>query len=435
MARLEGKEMDVATDTTKHLLERFRAIRQAWDLQQGEAETLAQNRALLPLHEWLRRGVDLPEVVVRAVQVLMADSERPAIHKRPAINEVIQAISDVWASAGLKPQDTLILRGMILAAWPEDLAAGGFEFAPLLDSAWMALKSKTNKEMWTETWRQRLATGIQPNVAEKPLETSANATQASRNEVGEVPDLNKIISDIDNVEGVISGQWGNPHGVRMGRVLRAHHSTLGVLVNQANAFRDVLDETRTDLSNLSDQVSETLSSPAPQIHLLWWGQAKYSHLTRRPYRRITDPIERVWWMAWECSELALGLEVEPVESFLVETLHQFDTGKEDRKRPLWEWVSELVSVLRSLHGKDPYRQAMVMSTRLKTLSSKDPLGLPITWARLEASGATTPEGTLEERFREQVALDPEAPIAQSDWAAWIFREAMLDRRFQNFGGQ
>jgi hypothetical protein len=272
-------------------------------------------------------------------------------------------------------------------------------------------------------------------VAEKPPETADDATQASGNEVVEVPDLNKSISDIDGIENFISGNWGGGHGARMGRVLRAHHSTLGVLANQTNTFRDLLDDVRTDLSNLSDQVSGTLSSPDPQLRLLWWGQAKYSHLTRRSYRRITDPMERVWWMAWECSELALGLEVEPAESFLIETLYQFDTEREDRKRPLWEWVSELVSVLRSLHGKDPYRQAMVLSTRLRGLASKDALGLPITWARLEASGSITPEGSLEEQFRDQVALDPEVSITQSDWAAWIFREAMLDRRFQKLGGQ
>jgi hypothetical protein len=185
----------------------------------------------------------------------------------------------------------------------------------------------------------------------------------------------------------------------------------------STALADLANQTGNALNNLAGQSPSTLD-------LLWWGQSRYSQAARRPYRRIKDATERLWWMAWEASELALGLPADPAASFLVETLYQLEgTAVEKQERPLKDWLGELISMLRSL----PQTDTLIMSETLEELATEDALGLPVTWARLEAMNPKGKDSDFGERAREALALDVDAQLSRGDWAAWLFREALLDR--------
>jgi hypothetical protein len=431
----------MATDDAAQLAERFREIRQEWDLRSGEAETQAQNKALAPLHAWLRTGVNSPEVVIRAVQVLMADPERPAIHKRHAVNYVFKQISKAWESAGLKEQDVLILRGMLLAAWPQALGDGGFALAPLLNSAWACIPGRFSKQGQLEEWREHLVTSPR---ASSPAPSSKPPSEAKITEglkALKAPDHASEIAEIQRS----SNHYTSNVATSAAQLFKAHQDILSSVTGQLNTQQKVLKQFETTLSGLSDRVSNTshaLSqlnetvSQADQLDLLWWGQARYSSITRLPYRRIADDTERLWWMAWESSELATALEVEPAACFLIETLYQLDKRVDAPKRPLKEWLDELLEALRRIHGKEEqHANAMTMSDQLETLAREDALGLPVTWARLQAANSKPFEGSIEERIRTDIAVDPDTLLDLGDWAAWIFRESLLDRRLAEFGEQ
>jgi hypothetical protein len=132
-------------------------------------------------------------------------------------------------------------------------------------------------------------------------------------------------------------------------------------------------------------------------------------------------------MAWEASELALGLPADPAASFLVETLHQLEGNVDTPKRPLKDWLGELIPVLRDLQQTSQHADTLALSGTLQELAQEDALGLPVTWARLEAANSKGKDSDLAERAREALGLDVDEPISRGDWAAWLFREALLDR--------
>jgi hypothetical protein len=420
----------MATDAAQ-LAQRFRDIRQEWDLRPGEVEAQAQNKALAPIHAWLRTGMNSPEVVIRAVQVLMADPERPAIHKRTAVKQVFNQIAQAWESAGLKEQDVLILKGMLLATWPLELSEGGFALAPLLDSVWMALGSRLGKEKQLGQWRRNLATTAVEAPSPSSHSKSFDYKRLTPLGMVEVPNLDDRFNELEVT-----------NNSRSAKLFRSQQQVLMSFANQLNATTQILNYFDNSFASLTaqtnntthslNQLSEELSQP-DQLNLLWWGQARYSNITRKPYRRISDATERLWWMAWESSELAIDLEVEPAACFLLETLYQLDKRVEDTKRPLKDWLAEFIAALRRIHESGQHVKAMAMNDRLENLAEEDALGLPITWARLEAANPRPSEGSLEERIRTEVAIDPETLIDLGDWAAWIFRESLLDRRLGEFG--
>jgi hypothetical protein len=431
----------MATDDMAQLADHFREICQEWNLSAGEAQIQAHKKALAPLHAWLLTGVDSPEVVIRAVQVLMADPERPANRKRPAVKQLFKQLSQAWGSVGLNEEDVLILRGMLLATWPRELREGGFALAPLLDSAWVGIPGRVDKQKHLQEWRRQLATAEQPS---SPVILS----------------IRKISNESKRAAGLVEVQAPDPEG-RLARlqnhvnrysdhgashsheVLKEHQQVFSVFAHQLNITKNILEHFDKDIAALTGQVTEITSalqelsearSQPGQLDLLWWGQAKYSTTTRLPYRRIADDTERLWWMAWESSELATALEVEPAACFLIETLYQLDKRIDAPKRPLKEWLAELLEALRRIHGKDEqHADAMAMSDHLETLAREDALGLPVTWARRQAANPKPFDGSLEERIRTDIAVDPDTLLDLGDWAAWIFREALLDHRLWEFG--
>jgi hypothetical protein len=417
----------VAQDTENQLADRFREIRRAWDLRPGETETQAQNSALMPLHTWLRTGTEDLEVPLVAAQVLMVDPEMPAVHKRRALAHVFDQVSTAWKSAGFQEQDVLILRGMLLAAWPHELKTGGFALVPLLDSAWQAISGRASREKFIQEWRQQLLSPTSTAAAgSSGIERKDEAQQTIRQLLHiNVADTGPITQTLKKLTVV---QQFATVAQNTATALEAHHGALNALANQLNLANASLIRLDGGLSVLFNHVNTLGQGTGSQAMLLWWGQARYSHNLRIPYRRISDAMERLWWMTWDCAELAQQLEVEPAASFLVETLFQVDRTVDAHKRPLVTWVAEFIEALRRIRAQGSSVDALAPGQRLSEFAEDDLLGLPVTWARLEAAKDRPSPGALEEHLRTQVGLDPQALIDRGDWAEWVFREALLDQK-------
>ncbi|HVG60997.1 MAG TPA: GTPase-associated system all-helical protein GASH, partial [Hyalangium sp.] len=207
-----------------------------------------------------------------------------------------------------------------------------------------------------------------------------------------------------------------------------YSTTVEALINDIQALAKHLSSINKTALRETKQSLRT-SSLNQEQELLWWGQARYSTILGKPYRRIEDAAERLWWMAVEASALATDVDVEPAASFLMETLLQIDDDI-NTKRPLRDWLTELFKTLRRLHAGKQYADsdAMKLTNTLKQILEKDPLGLPVSWVHLQAIDSTLQEADFAERAKESLGLDLDIPIDRGEWAAWVFRESLLDWR-------
>lgn len=418
------------TDSEKTPAMRLNDLRREWGLKSSdEATAQAQNKALEPLSEWLRSGEESPEVIVRAVQVLLADPELSDVDRRPAVETVIHQVSEIWANAGLEAQGMLGLQAMLLAAWPYDLTYGGFALPPFFDSAWEVMRGRARQRTQLNAWRNQLplpgaeADSVQDVGLEAPT-VSVSSPEIPFSE----PDPNlqhlQVFKD--------SNAYFSHIGKQLIDILEGHRRGLAILDNRTKSTIKVASAAITRLvSQLGPALTASLTQSRTMSNFLWWGQSRYSQAARRPYRRIENATERLWWMAWEASEIARGLAVDPAASFLVETLYQVEGKADDQKRPLKDWLGELIPVLRSLQQNRQHTEILTLSEPLRELATEDALGLPVTWARLEAENPKGQGSDIWERAREALALDLDAPISRGDWAAWLFREALLDRHLQD----
>ncbi|HYO52421.1 GTPase-associated system all-helical protein GASH [Archangium sp.] len=418
------------TDSEKTPAMRLNAIRREWGLSAvDEATAQAQSKALAPLAKWLREGEDSPEVVIRAVQLLLADPELSGVDKRPAVETVIHQVSNLWANAGVEAQGMFGLQAMLLAAWPYDLNRGGFALAPLFDSAWEVMRGRTRQRAQINTWRQQVQVEDdgREDTSEIELDVPSLTPQA---EPLTLPDLRPNFENLNKLR--MAGQSVGTQVAEIISIVEGHKNGLTILARRLEPTLEVIPEAITNLVNqIEPALNGLLSQSRATQDFLWWGQSRYSQATRRPYRRIEDATERLWWMAWEASELALDLPADPAASFLVETLYQLEGKVDDQKRPLKVWLGELIPVLRNLHQTGQRTDTLAMSETLEELATEDALGLPVTWARLEAMNPKGQDSDIGERARKALAIDVDAPISRGDWAAWLFREALLDRRLHD----
>jgi hypothetical protein len=419
--RIGGKELAVAKDAEKTPAARLNQIRREWGLDTvDEATAQAQNKALEPLQEWLKTGVDSPEVVVRSVQVLLANPETPGVEKRRSVSEVVEQVSTIWARAGVGSQGLLGLQAMLMAAWPYDETNGGFELVPMLDSAWSTRRGGERYQPLINEWRKAVC---QPS--ETPPQ-DLKATAAANVPVPALPALETLKAETQmlHLRQHVGVQWTyNAFANQLVGVLDAHNADLKNLSNYLTTLPNTLGGITKSInavaSQLKNQVNDALERHRSEAQLLWWGQARYSRRLHNPYRRITNPDERLWWMAWEASELAVGLEVEPAASFLVESMLQLGDDV-DHKLPLKQWLQSLMSVLR----RSEWRHGL--ANQLEELAKADCLGLPVTWARLQTENAEEPGALIENVAREALGMDLDAEIDRGEWASWVFREALLD---------
>ncbi|KFA93007.1 GTPase-associated system all-helical protein GASH [Archangium violaceum] len=414
------------TDSEKTPTMRLNAIRREWGLSSvDEATAQAQGKALEPLAKWLREGEDSPEVVVRAVQLLLADPELSGVDKHPAVETVIRQVSDLWANAGVEAQGMFGLQAMLLAAWPYDLNSGGFALAPLFDSAWDVMQGRTRQRAQLNAWRQLLL--VQTDDGDSTDDVQLDVPDVA---IG-APAIHWPEND-PNLQHLAKYKEQNAFfshvGAQIIDLFKINRQGFVAVVTWANSIRTEISKALANLTHQTETALNNASSRSPStLDLMWWGQSRYSQAARRPYRRIENTTERLWWMAWEASEFALNLPSEPAASFLVETLYQLEGNVNEPKRPLKDWLGELILMLRGTAPTD----ALIMSETLKELATEDALGLPVTWARLEAMNPKGKDSDIGERAREALALDVDAPISRGDWAAWIFREALLDRHLHD----
>jgi hypothetical protein len=412
----------VAKDSEKTPAQILNQIRKEWGFEVDEPTAKAQAEALVPLQKWLSTGVESPDVVIRSVQVLLADPEIPGLDQRSAIQEVSQAVAETWRNSGQGPQGVLGLQALILAAWPHEKRQGGFALTSLLDSAWPVIagrdRCRPRINAWRESMLERTAKGS-PQIPAAPKAVKKQIDQLAPLKVT-TPDWMQLLERLR-----VLAASGRNHGTdQVLSMLETHKTDLTSLAGAVGPVIDTLNTVSTALEDLKSQISaemaRILQSYRAESEFLWWGQARYSQSRVMPYRRIKDPDERLWWMAWESSELAVGLDVEPAASFLVETLIQVGDDINE-KRPLKDWIRRLVPVLRRTY------QDYSLSKKLAELASEDALGLPVTWACLEAANSERQDATLEERARAETGLNLDVGIDRGEWAAWVFREVLLDR--------
>ncbi len=413
-----GKESPVAKDSEKNPAARLNQIQKEWGLSDkvDESTAKAQAQALVPLQKWLATGAKSPNVVIRSVQVLLADPEIPGVDQRTALNEVSTQLSETWAKVGQGQEGVLGLQAMLLAAWPHESRQGNFALAPLLDSAWSAVKGRDRCRSRLDAWRRSLLHS-QTGGSNKPQAARAAAPKVSVQANG--PAIAAVGTAMTHLRSHAGARFYEAVGSQLATVLEAHNSDIQSLFDFVNVLPEPINNA---LSELKSQISSELifqQALRTETEFLWWGQARYSQALRIPYRRIKNPDERLWWMAWESSQLARHLDAEPAASFLVETLDQVGDDITE-KRSLKDWIQALISTLRNaknLHVGNP----------LAELASEDPLGLPVTWARLEVADSEFEEAALEEKAREKTGLSLDVELDRGDWAAWVFRECLLDR--------
>jgi hypothetical protein len=415
--------MSETTDTTQResigeealerARERLNDIWSAWGLALDTATSTTQMGALKDVMAWLARGEQEPFRVVRAVQYLLCDPERPGAHKRPAWAPLKRTVLGKWGSVANQAADVRLLQALLLAAWRDLPVRGGFRRAELLSSAWDARMAREPEEQAAiqEVWSSWV-------VDEPPAPTTPSARPQKNTLTKNGYDWSKVDQSLAKLQEQITVG----HGVQTWA-----QSLLPLQQEQLAAMKKVELDHRTALLTLSSQLVTQLDEmrnaaeevrSAPLLQLLWWGQARYSRTLRRPYRRFPEKSDIPFWAAWEASQIAFDakVEVEPAAAYLVEVLHSLGLDVEEKK-PLREWMIELHA---SLARADDNVHSVCPA--LTKLASEDALGMPVTWVRLQSSARRGLEGA-----EDAVALDLGAPIDRGQWAAWIFREALLDR--------
>lgn len=169
------------------------------------------------------------------------------------------------------------------------------------------------------------------------------------------------------------------------------------------------DEADADESSQQCRSGDTLE-------YLWWGQARYCQLARRPYRRITERSTQIWLAALEASQHATTLQVEPSAAYLQEVLHGLGLPLDERQ-PLHAHVASLQKTL--LAGTNA---SLELPPSLARLVDHDALGLPVC---LLIRKPSTPDSQLHDMLG--IAADTEIDLGE--WIAWQFRELVLVRRW------
>jgi hypothetical protein len=384
---------------------RLRQIWSAWELQPSEALGDKQIEALDAAEAWLQRGTHDPEIVVRAVQVLLAEPERPGWKDRPCWQALCTALAEVWTNAGTGNDHMIYGQALLLAAWPESAPEGWMSAALLLDAAWSTMRGRRAARTHIESWRRHMlsATSAKRQLAEGNERVGAQLTEPFAGVA--FASSTDITSQLQ--QNVAQQTW-NRVGPQLQQILSDHRTNI-----------ELLGAALTTLSKESRHNAEALNTihSGAELDLLWWGQSRYCRPIRKPYRCMA-PDDVLWWASHEAAHLSCSLEVEPAAAYLIETLHALGQEITKEKKPLHAWMNDLHATLRRASGTVP-----VISARLAQIANGDALGLPVTWVRLQAARNADLAGAAE-----AIWLNLDAEIDRGDWASWIFRESLLDVR-------
>lgn len=395
-------------DTSEEKQERLSSIWSEWGLQPDTATGKDLRAALDAADTWLQKGASEPEIVLRAVQLLLIDPERPDAHKRPCWSSLRKAITGAWSNAMTAPDHVFFGQSLVLAAWPTKTEGPWFSRAPLLDSAWDVLAGRESQRDTITRWRE----GVRLLDQERLRRRSIERTPVNIAPYGAI-NLSSVTQGIQHLQQNHSQANFSTVGPQLAQVLTTFNSALSTLGDALQRMPEDMTAILTAVEEES-QITNSLLFDRNALSLLWWGQARYCHTLQKPFRRIQPREDGFWWAAWEAAKAPGEFEVEPAAAYLVEMLH--DLGQDVfEKRPLLQWMEELHASL-----KRAAQLAPALPKRLAGYVQGDALGLPVTWVRLRAARRESLEGAAD-----AVALDLNAEIDRGQWASWIFRECLL----------
>ena len=413
-------------DRIKAARRELNSIWAEWGLEPESAVSDMQFKALPALVEWLAKGRHDPRRVIRAVQILLADPEKPGVCRRAAVKGLVEVLVDHWPNVGTGGGDLTLIQALLLATWPEG-REGDFGLVPLLDSAWEVVQGREGQQDLIQSWRERVCAedaAVHPRPepwgSETPEVLSSVPNLSFDKEIRGILSSLKARADqnpAQNIQGLLNAK-------NLSDVLNAFFDNFNALDGYHEDFVSSLDEL---MDSSLQKMLDVYRSVAAQIDLLWWGQARYCHALRKPYRRIGDPGQILWWACREVAERARRLALEPSAAFLVETLDSL--GQQvDERRPLGQWMVDLYQAL--VHAGE---MAPEPCRRLSELVSHDALGLPVSWLRWHALKNVNPKMMLSE-MTDAVALPLSAEIDRGQWAGWVLREILLDLRLEEMEG-
>jgi hypothetical protein len=392
----------MATTQQKSAPDRLADIWKQWGMGQSltveDAKT--QKLALGGLIDALK---DAPSLTVRSMQALLVDPERPGASDRPLFELLWHAVRVHWDAAGTgNPADVLRLQALLLAAWDEQPESAAFDLIPALLSPWRHLNGRKTQQPTLGKWLAECQRDEQAEYAEEvksgdPSALVTDLAKLSKQRIftGDASDQHNV-TPVDNpatqvpVVAAVFGQRTQNYVIAMVRVMNRLAALTG-----------------------ATRVHRTLDSH----ELLWWGQALYCYSLRRPFRRIEDPDEVAWCAAVEAANRASDLPVEPAASYLQEVLRNAGVVI-DEKRSVWQHACALRDVL---HRTQAERNEVPED--LAELITEDAFGLPVSLLCVEPTVA-------DDKLRESLGVEADQTmIDRGEWAAWVFRELILQRRW------
>lgn len=331
------------TPTQQAASERLRNILRAWGplIPKPELKRIVSDQ-LPRFTTWLSDTATAPATFLQLTQALLADSEIPAIHKRPFLGTVWSKVDDGGIGIGGDSADLRYIQALLLAAWPRDKPLSALLIPAFFESAFAIQHRIPQEAQSLEDWRKDLS-----------LQT--------------------------DFQGPGQG---------------------------------------------------------PLIELLWWGQSGYCHRLEKPYRKLKDPSEILFYAAFEASERAISssksgterpssrkqtptqiLAIAPTAAYLARVLK--DLGQNlDSQETLYGWLTRLHRIL-------PERSGLKLGAALEAPLAEDPLGLPVNWVRwLKWQGQPFPS---IETAQERIGFSLDGKIDMAEFAELVLRETMLDR--------
>jgi len=407
----DGKGKFMTQDA--EIRERLSEIWGAWTLTPDEALSDKLVEACGPVAAWLESGKNNPEIVIRAIQVLLADPESTTMNQRQSWKSLRKELSKLWPNAGTGKDHFFYVQALLLAAWPRD-EEGFFRVKHLIDSGWNLQARQALREI--EEWRK-------PNPLRQPAHEVRNASTIAvaastlTGKTGEAIELN-----VDDALTHIEQNKQHGHVAQIGpqlvHVLKTHNAALREVSNLLSQTTERLNNAPLQTKQQLTKLQALIDSNRDKLDLLWWGQSRYCRALRKPYRRLkADQPALLWWTAREAAEFAQSVEVEPAAAYLVQTLENLGQSVGDEKAVV-EWMQLLYTALVQSAEKVP-----ALSKRLDQIAKEDALGLPVTWVRRQVMQNKPFD---DKQAREDVALPLDTRIDLGDWASWIFRETLLD---------
>lgn len=405
--------------------DRLQEIWAAWSLTPDETMSKAQLGALDAVAKWLEAGQTDPEVMIRAVQLMLADPERPDVRQRASWKALRRAVQESWTNAGTFRDHFSYGQALLLATWPKE-ENGWLRRAALLDSAWVLRKGREPKEFGA--WRTRANEELAPALG--VAGTSSRAVNLPQ--IGTFGGITlDTANDIKHINGRLNHQIEESRK-QIFNMLSAHDTAIQLLAkglttlstdtakltDDNGPLANAISRLNTISSEVRDGINKAVGRTESKLDLLWWGQSRYCRTLRKPYLRMkSDPSALLWWTAREAAELSQSVEVEPAAAYLVETLHTLDQNIDDKKSVV-DWMQELHRSLKQAGDKVPR-----LSARLEKIAKEDCLGMPVTWVRRRVMDK---DDFNADEAKNDVALLLDEEIDRGEWASWVFRETLLD---------